>query len=306
MIEATASKSFAEEAVDPPGLGGNSAAHAPDRSLHVITWLNLVCLDAPIVAVSWQWLFARSFGIPIAPGGALALFLTAWLIYLADRFGDSLSVRDHAAVSRRQSFCRRHRVAWLGALGVITMADLFVIFLRLKLETLALGAVVGAVASVYLLLNQAAPWLWRRLPLKEVAIGTLFAAGTMVALAPGLTSAVGAGWILFAALCALNCISIAVWERELDHGQGRVSIATAFPKIRRAVLPALVLLALVSLGFAGSETGRRDLFLCLALSGGLLSAVHFFRNKISADVATALADLVLLTPLIACFVHAFT
>ncbi len=23
-------------------------------------WLNLVCLDAPIVAITWQWLFARA------------------------------------------------------------------------------------------------------------------------------------------------------------------------------------------------------------------------------------------------------
>ena len=27
-----------------------------------VVWLNLLCLDAPIVAVSWQWLFAHTFG----------------------------------------------------------------------------------------------------------------------------------------------------------------------------------------------------------------------------------------------------
>ena len=27
-----------------------------------VIWLNLFCLDAPLVALAWQWLFARSFG----------------------------------------------------------------------------------------------------------------------------------------------------------------------------------------------------------------------------------------------------
>ncbi|HSV64040.1 MAG TPA: hypothetical protein VLH83_11910, partial [Chthoniobacterales bacterium] len=36
-------------------------------------WLNLVCLDAPLVAVAWLWLFARTFHIPFQIGNAVAL-----------------------------------------------------------------------------------------------------------------------------------------------------------------------------------------------------------------------------------------
>jgi len=104
----------AEEAPAPPG----------DRHILPLTWLNLVCLDAPLVAVSWAWVFGRSFSISVTPGAACALFLTGWVIYLADRFGDSLSTDPAAATSLRQRFCLRHSAAWIGAIALAAAADL--------------------------------------------------------------------------------------------------------------------------------------------------------------------------------------
>ncbi|HEV3410133.1 MAG TPA: hypothetical protein VG095_07555, partial [Chthoniobacterales bacterium] len=123
--------------------------------------------------------------------------------------------------------------------------------------------------------------------------GFIFAAGTMVGLLRSLTSAAFPAWLCFACLCSLNCISIAVWERDLDHAQGRVSIATAFPRIVRLVLPAMVLLSIVVVA-----SGWSRLNLCIATSAMLLLCVHVIGEKIQADIRTALADLVLLTPLV--------
>jgi len=97
MIEVAASKSF-------------TPASAPPREKRIspFVWLNLVCLDAPLVAVSWHWLLADVFQIAIPRGTTAALFLTAWLIYLTDRFVDSVSLDQRTAVSLRQRFCRRH------------------------------------------------------------------------------------------------------------------------------------------------------------------------------------------------------
>jgi hypothetical protein len=67
-------------------------------------WLNLVCLDAPLVAVAWLGLFARSFHTPLQAGNCIALFLTAWLIYLADRFADCDSLEPGSPRSLRQEF----------------------------------------------------------------------------------------------------------------------------------------------------------------------------------------------------------
>ncbi len=52
-------------------------------------WPNLLSLDAPIVAVLWQILFARCFQVPVDALAALLLLLTVWLIYAADRTLDA-------------------------------------------------------------------------------------------------------------------------------------------------------------------------------------------------------------------------
>ncbi len=296
MIETTASKRFAKQ----PAFRGdekgsvNSGQTGPGR--FIFTWLNVVCLDAPIVAVSWQWLFARSFGITPAKGATLALFLTAWLIYLADRLGDSLTLDSLGATSLRQRACLRWRAIWVIGIGFVALADLFVIHAQLDWRVRSLGIPLSLGALVYLVLNQRLSVLWRFAPLKELSIGFLFAAGTMVPLVPGLTSAMIAPWLLFAALCSMNCICIAIWERELDLAQRRVSLATVIPGIERAVLPGLGAICLTSLILASLRSGGLIVYLCLMLSAALLALIYFLRERIASDTRTALADLVLLTP----------
>jgi hypothetical protein len=101
--------------------------------------------------------------------------------------------------------------------------------------------------------------------------------------------------ILFASLCSLNCVSIAIWERDLDRIQGKHSIATGGADTNS--LPPLFLLLLL----AGSvllglfDSGAWPVALCLGASSLLLGALPFV--PVSRDERTALADLVLLTPL---------
>src|SRR5450432_2947799 len=57
----------------------------PTRNGIPVVWLNLACLDAPLVSVVWLCLFARTFHSSVESVNCVALFLTAWLIYLADR-----------------------------------------------------------------------------------------------------------------------------------------------------------------------------------------------------------------------------
>jgi hypothetical protein len=287
MIETTASKSF----------GLEKRRQRVVRSPFV--WLNLLCLDAPLVAIAWELLFARSFGFPIAPGGTAALFFTAWLIYLADRFGDSFTVDLRGPSSLRQRFCRRHQQAWLAGLIAVAIADLAVISTALERRSILVGSGLGLLAVIYLLLNQAIPSTWRRLPLKETSIGFLFAAGTIVPLGQSLTSAVSPAWILFAGLCSLNCVNIAIWERELDAAQKRISLATVFPTLGRYLLPVLIFFSLTSLVAIIFTSRGKIVYLCVAVSAMLLAAIHFWRNDINADVRTALADLVLLSPIAA-------
>ena len=144
----------------------------------------LVCLDAPIITLLWLWLFARTFALPVRLGNAVALFLTAWLIYLADRLTDAISLKSATPRSLRQEFCLRHREIWISALLLIGGFDVYVTWRSIAEGTFLAGAVVGILAVVYLALNYPRGLVWRALPAKEVAIGLLFTAGTLVALLP--------------------------------------------------------------------------------------------------------------------------
>jgi len=270
-----------------------------------VVWLNLVCLDAPLVSVAWLWLFARTFHVTVAPANCAALFLTVWLIYLVDRLADSYSLPNEGPRSLRHEFCLNHRQIWIGALAVIAAADACLIGRSIGGETLVAGAVIGALALIYLVLNHSLGWAWPPLPLKEPAIGFLFAAGTLVALFPVFPSITGAlvfSGIAFAWLCTLNCITIAFWERDLDEAQQKVSLATVYPGLDRH-LGKLLLALTLGLGVAAIIFREAaPIFGCVSVSSLLLALLDSFRGRIGRDQRTALADLVLLTPLLALFI----
>jgi hypothetical protein len=270
-----------------------------------LVWLNLVCLDAPLVSVVWLWLFARSFHAAVEPVNGAVLFLTAWLIYLADRLADSSSLPAGAPRSLRHEFCLNHRRAWIGTLTIIGATDAYLIWRGIGGETFFAGAVIGALALIHLVLNHSLGGAWPALPLKEPAIGFLFAAGTLVALFPTFPPITGSlvfSGIAFAWLCTFNCISIAFWERELDETQGKASFATRYRGLDRFLGKLLILLALVS-GLAAIIRGEAAPILgCVSLSSLLLASLDALRVKVGRDQRTALADLVLLTPLLALFV----
>ncbi|MEY2520990.1 MAG: hypothetical protein QOF24_2749 [Verrucomicrobiota bacterium] len=278
-----------------------------------VVWLNLVCLDAPIVAVIWLWLFAQTFQMPAHVGNAAALFLTAWFIYLSDRLADAASLTSGSPRSLRQEFCVRHREVWIVALFMIGGLDAYVIWHNAAAENFLVGAAVGLLALVYLLLNHPLGRIWRFVPLKEFSVGFLFAAGTLVALLPALpplNAAFVLGALAFASLCTLNCISIACWERELDEAQRKISMATRHPSLTRHVTKICALLAFASFVMAIACPAAAPILGSISLSALLLAWLNAstslmegrFRKRrslnLDRDQRTALADLVLLTPII--------
>jgi hypothetical protein len=254
------------------------------------------------VAVAWLWLFARTFHIPLQIGNGLALFLTAWLIYLADRFADAFTLKPGLPRSLRQQFCIRHREIWIATLAVLAGFDAYVIWQTAALQTFLVGTVVGLLALIYLVANHPLGLIWRSLPAKELAVGILFAAGTVVALLPGgdFTAPFVAAVVTFAALCSLNCISIAAWESDLDRVQGKVSIATVHPGVVSAVERLCLGLAVGALVLALVFRSAAVFFACISVSALLLDYLDASRRSkaTTSDRRAALADLVLLTPVI--------
>ena len=283
----------------PPAPNIASAAVALRRHAPVI-WLNLFCLDAPLVAVAWQWIFARSFGAHLAWPLRALLFLTAWLIYLGDRFADSIRLPATSPRSERHQFCQDHMVGWWIAIVVIFVVDAALALRELDLQMFLLGGTLAVVCALYLFLNNLFGGRWRPIPMKEKAVGVLFAAGTTLAVVgvlPGLTISFAFAVVLFAMLCTLNCLCIAVWERALDSAQGKTSLLTGWPSVARVLKPFGLFLIAVALVLAVVWRFAAPLWICLAASALLLISL-LGAESLKQDHRTALADLVLLTPLL--------
>ena len=264
-------------------------------------WLNMICVDAPLVAITWQWFFGRTFGVPVTAADRTALFLTAWLIYLADRVADSFSNFEGGVASMRQAFCRRYRRSAFGVLLLIAAADIFVVAQHLERDLLPIGFGLGLVALGYLIINHSFDRVWGVLPIKELAVGSLFAIGTLTVLRSRASSANGellmtAG--MFAALCVCNAVAIASWERGLDQAQGKVSLATKLPRIAAVAGVAAAALAAACFTAASVLRNLAPLFVSTGASFVLLGALDFGKRWLPRDDRTALADLALLTPLL--------
>jgi hypothetical protein len=285
------------------GLEARALARPSASRRSPLLWLSLVCLDAPLVAVTWQALFGRAFHLPVPVAARVVLFLTTWCIYLGDRLADVTTLTRGQACSLRQRYCQRHFAVWRAALITLVLLDLACILTWLDLQMMLVGVLVGAVVLLYLFANHFAHHNWRTLPLKEALVGTLFAIGSVAVFwSSSARPSVLWSMLLLAAACTLNCVHIAAWERALDTLQGKTSLATRFPSTGLVLPTASCLLVLTcALSFA---LGIAPASLCtlLGLSALLLGALHVFGARLPVDERTALADLTLAIPLVFCFV----
>jgi hypothetical protein len=249
-----------------------SAIAAPAR---LWLWPNLLSLDAPIVAVLWQILFARCFQVEVDPLGALLLLMTVWLIYAADRMLDAWGGDVH---SPRHEFYRRH---WRGLLPVwiaVLSLTAWLAAKRLPQELLLHGMILFAAVGVYFALVHANVLRLH----KEAAVGVLFALGaSLVAWEKVETPADVTTILLFSGLCWMNCIAIQKWEGEkLDWSPNiaAIVVACAAGALLYAHRPVL----------GGAELASAFGFL-------LLDRV---RPRLSADAVRVLADVALLSPVL--------
>ncbi|MDB6023610.1 MAG: hypothetical protein JWQ04_3467, partial [Pedosphaera sp.] len=155
--------------------------------------------------------------------------------------------------------------------------------------------------AVYFFLNQWPGTARIFRGLKEVAVGILFAAGTVIFVLPRSSSAAFrwpvTSWGL---LCFLNCYAIAVWELEADRAEQQESLVTRWPMLTRyfrciALLVALFALAPLAIR---TQTTPPRLGLAMAASSLALAALDYRSGRLEADLLRISADLVLFTPLL--------
>ena len=267
---------------------------------HWWQWATILSLDAPAVAVAWQWLFARSIGSTLNWHHHAILATAVWLAYSADRWIEGWRLPSEQVQTQRHHFYQRHRwftfALWLSVL----IASVTLSLLKLHSRELIAGLILLIPVALYLLSHQL---VHRHHPLrvpKELCVALLFAGGISVfsIAQTALTfSSHGVLLILFGMLCFADCALISIWEDEVDRQHGQTSLALQYPSGRRLVPWLPWGITLIAFGFTlhADESLRFALF-CIAASGVLLGIVDRLHRTWGRQLSRALADLTLLTP----------
>lgn len=245
-------------------------------------WPNLLSLDAPAVAVTWQVFLASAAGVAVPLAAAVVLALVVWAVYLADR---GLDARRGANGSDRHRAAGRNPVAWVAAAGAALVSAVAVASVALPRAYLNAGfGVAAATAAYFAAVHVARATRLLDRGVKEAVVGAVFAAGAAL---PLVAEEVPCpqwlpGTVAFAALCWLNCALISRWEDGVERGPpawvplaaGVVAVATALG---------------APLTVAGAVIG----------SVAALAALAVLHSHLSVRAARVLADVVLLSPLVA-------
>jgi hypothetical protein len=278
----------------------NSSQHDP-ATPRVWVWPNLIGLDAPIVAVCWQAMFAKIAGVDLPWLIHLILGLSTWCIYLADRIIDVIRYPQHASTSRHR-FTQHHIRKLIALLIIGSICNLFLIIKFLPQNLLISGVItLGLVAMYYLIRLTSLKNIITIVP-REVMCGMLFALGC--AIAPHAYSTIP--WshtpsliipvITFGMVCSASCILISIWEKEADDAAGDLSIVTTHSKFIHYIATSLTCLAVISISLAYFFYWQA--FLAVALSAILLRLTLHYEDRISPIHLRVLADTVFISPLL--------
>ncbi len=184
-------------------------------------------LDAPLVALVWQQVFARMAAVRLRAAEVALLGLGVWLVYSLDRCLESWRVAANAEQTRRHLFHRRHRRGILILDALVAAVCAVLALTGLSREELLAGGILLATTAAHLFSHQHWQRHWRwRVP-KEIVVAAVFGAGTLFF---PLLRAEENRWLLagpggfFMLLCLANCALIALWEERLDRAHGETTL----------------------------------------------------------------------------------
>ncbi len=272
---------------------------------------HLLSLDAPSVAAVWTIAVASAVGLRLPWTVPAAMFVAVWMLYAADRLLDARPFpggQFPPELEERHRFHHRHRRAFL--IFIAISACVLVGLLRgLDSHAMRLYTLLATLLCAWFLIIHARPLPGdgaHRLP-KELAVGIFFPAAVFiptVARLPQLRLDLLPIAVLLAATCSLNCLFLYAWEHPNQRLQAHWSTRWATHRLVALTwtVAALSLLLIVISPFltASAQLNRGTTLLtsCVLASSLLLLLLHHLRGRLNPLHLRALADLVLLTPLI--------
>lgn len=267
-------------------------------------WLypNLLSLDAPLVAVAWLHVFARTWRQYLPWEFYASLGLAVWAIYASDRLLDgSLQGSPGGNLKARHEFHRKHRklfqIAILAAFAVATGLAVTTMPSTIYIHLLLGGVLVAGFFGLAMLSSQSPDEVPH---LKNILAGVTFAFGTSMSahiyrgygIDDLLTSR---EFLSFAVLCVLNISAIDLWE----HASRAADIEIKASDELALTLP-LTVLGAAALGFAALDGNQavRPFFYAVLTGAALLHVLNRNRTRFSIDALRVLADVALLVPVL--------
>lgn len=269
-------------------------------------WLypNLLSLDAPLVAVAWLYVFAKTWRLGYHPWEAYAaLGLAVWVIYAVDRLLDaSILGSSPGKMEARHRFHLKHRKFFRAGVALASLVALALVLTRMPraiFQHLLLGGVmVAGFFGLSMLSSQEGDDVPHA---KNILAGITFAFGTAMTAhlyryEYGLYDMFASReFVCFAVLCVLNISAIDLWEHAARSADLEIKASDELS----LTLP-LTLLGGASLAFAllDEEMTTRPFFYAILTGAALLYVLNRNRSRFSMDALRVLADAALLVPVL--------
>jgi hypothetical protein len=266
-------------------------------------WLlpNLLSLDAPLVAVVWLWMFAKTWGVNYHPGhGYVVLALGVWVLYVADRLLDATLHGDSPRCRARHQFHRRHWRKFVAGAVLALIVVLVTVLMKSPMAIFSYLVAEGVLVAGFFAFATITPAAAGDIPYaKNILAGIAFAFGA--ALMAHVYLYDRGIWDLlksrefhgFAVLCILNISAIDLWEHAERSRDPEVQATDELS----LTLP-LTLLGAASLFFAlrAEQHSSRPFFYAILTGAALLHVLNRTRARFSMESLRVLADLALVAP----------
>lgn len=238
---------------------------------------NVLALDAPLVAVVWQWFLARQFSIPLPFVCCVVLALAAWSVYLLDRCLDAARGTIGTA---RHAFAARH-VRVLLPLGMVCGVGAFACSPWAPSAFLLPGYLLALAVVGYLVMVHRCRAVASRVSRgKEVLVAICFGAGTCLILVDAQSPvAAAASALLFITACWCNCRLIDCWEGGGALRWGELALGLLLGAVGSLWAPAVVVLGSWSMAV-------------------LFAAVHYGVSRRNRELARCLVDFAMVVPVL--------
>lgn len=202
--------------------------------------VNLLSLDVALGAMITALFFSRQLVAPVRAFGIIALGLTVWVIYTADRLMDVRHLTEPASSERHRFHQKYSKLLWIAIVVAMLIVGVLLTFVRPSV--LIGGLILAPIITIYLLLQ-------KKMPIKELTVAVLYTLGVLLPAWPEswhlIAPATGLIGQLFLIALA-NLLLFAWFEWDADSKMGQASLATRLGKKSVSTLVAVIFMVGIS------------------------------------------------------------